>query len=82
MARAAMARHRFTSRAASQVSHASRSGMVFIGEYSSACICEVGPPPAPGAPTATKGGGAAVAGATAGVVMQMRRNAQTNNNGY
>jgi hypothetical protein len=57
------------------------SGMVFMGEYSSACLCEIPlapPPPGPGAPPPPPGapgvgGAAAAAGAAAGVVMQMRR---------
>lgn len=44
------------------------SGMVYMGEYSSACVCET--PGASGGSTAS----AAVAGGAAGVVMQMRRN--------
>jgi hypothetical protein len=46
------------------------SGMVFMGEYSSACICEV--PRPQGAPPPSGAAGAA-GGAAAGVVMQMRR---------
>jgi len=57
------------------------TGMVYMGEYSSACICEVpraaplpspaqpAPPPAAAAPSAS----AAAAAGAAGVVMQMRR---------
>ncbi|MDD9939412.1 MAG: lipoprotein [Myxococcales bacterium] len=46
------------------------SGMVYMGEYSSACVCEV-----PGASSAA-GGPASVAGGAAGVVMQMRQQQQ------
>lgn len=45
------------------------AGMVYMGEYSSACICEV-PKPA-SAPTTAMAAGAM--GTTAGVIMQMRR---------
>lgn len=51
------------------------SGMVYMGEYSSACICDV--PGASGGSAAAAGG--ASAGAAAGVVMQMRRNEENNN---
>lgn len=48
------------------------AGMVYMGEYSDACICSV-----PGQTGAAKqrllSGAGAVAGGTAGVVMQMRR---------
>lgn len=47
------------------------SGMVYMGEYSSACICE---PPKPNASAPAAAAGAM--GATAGVVMQMRRQQQ------
>lgn len=53
--------------------HLEMQGMVYMGEYSSACICEV--PRAAGAPTSA----GAVGGAAAGVVMQMRRAAERNN---
>ena len=47
------------------------SGMVYMGEYSDACICSV-----PGQTSSRQqrilAGGAAVAGGAAGVVMQMR----------
>ena len=46
------------------------AGMVYMGEYSSACLCEV-PRPAGALPAAAAAG--AVGGAAAGVVMQMRR---------
>ena len=45
------------------------AGIVYMGEYSSACVCEV-PRPA-GAPTTAMVAG--TMGAAAGVVMQMRR---------
>lgn len=48
------------------------AGMVYMGEYSSACICEIPRPPGAPAPVAGAATGAA-AGAAAGVVMQMRR---------
>ncbi len=49
------------------------AGMVYMGEYSDACICSV-----PGQTGSAKrqrlvAGASAVAGGTAGVVMQMRR---------
>lgn len=48
------------------------AGMVYMGEYSSACICETPRPPgAPAAPAAAAS--AAGAAGAAGVVMQMRR---------
>src|SRR5687768_2456578 len=54
------------------------SGMVYMGEYSSACVCEV--PGATGGATAAAGG--AAAGAAAGVVMQMRRAEQQQYQSY
>jgi hypothetical protein len=45
------------------------AGMVYLGEYSSACICEV---PKSAAATTTNSVAGAV-GATAGVMMQMQR---------
>ena len=42
------------------------SGLVYMGEYSSACVCSV-----PG--SAGNGSAASVGGGAAGVVMQMRR---------
>lgn len=45
------------------------SGMLYMGEYSSACLCEL---PKPGVPTATASASGA-AGAAAGVVMQTSR---------
>jgi hypothetical protein len=55
-----------------QASQLVMTGMVYMGEYSSACICEV--PRAAPAPSAPPGAGAgAAAGAAAGVAMQMRR---------
>ena len=51
------------------------AGMVYMGEYSDACICSV-----PGQTGAAKqhllSGGGAVAGGASGVVMQMRRQEQ------
>jgi hypothetical protein len=44
------------------------AGMVYMGEYSSACICEVGK-----AGAATSLASAGAVGAAPGVVMQMRR---------
>ncbi len=46
------------------------SGMVYMGEYSSACVCEV-----PGSGGGA-GSSASVAGGAAGVVMQMRQQQQ------
>ena len=52
------------------------TGMVYMGEYSDACICSV-----PGQTSSRQqrvlAGGAAVAGASAGVVMQMRAQEQS-----
>ena len=50
------------------------SGMVFMGEYSSACICEV-PRPAGAPAAAPNSAGAAAGGAAgaAGVILQMER---------
>jgi hypothetical protein len=71
--------------------HLQMSGMVYMGEYSSACICEVPrsdaplPPRPPEAPPAalrgSSGSGAPIRvagslGATAGVIMQMRATEQ------
>jgi hypothetical protein len=57
------------------------AGMVYMGEYSSACVCETIKPPdaaAPGAPAPSAAIEAApgAIGASAGVVMQMRREQQ------
>lgn len=46
------------------------TGLVYMGEYSSACVCEV---PGRGATASNSGGSASVAGGTAGVMMQMQR---------
>lgn len=54
--------------------HLEMQGMVYMGEYSSACICGV---PRPASPPASAAAGA-VTGAVAGVVMQMRYVAQQN----
>ena len=51
------------------------AGMVYMGEYSSACICEV-PRPAAAPGSVMRGAAGATAGAAAGVVMQMRREQQ------
>jgi len=57
------------------------AGMVYMGEYSDACICTV-----PGQAGSVKRhllvGSSAIAGGTAGVVMQMRRNEQQAHNAY
>jgi hypothetical protein len=45
------------------------AGMVYMGEYSSACICDIA---RPNAPPVARGAGAGAGGAAAGVVMQMR----------
>jgi hypothetical protein len=55
------------------------AGMVYMGEYSDACVCAV-----PGKSAASRQellASAAVAGGASGVVMQMRRNENNNNNG-
>lgn len=52
------------------------AGMVYMGEYSDACVCSV-----PGATSMRKEkllADAATAGGAAGVVMQMRRNEEQN----
>ena len=55
--------------------HLQMAGMVYMGEYSSACICEI--PKAPAPPTGMgPAASAAAAGAAAGVVMQMRQQQQ------
>jgi hypothetical protein len=46
------------------------AGMVYMGEYSNACICQW--PPRPGAPAAMLNSDGAL-GATVAVVMQQRR---------
>ena len=51
------------------------SGMVYMGEYSDACICTVPGKTASASSTFLASAGA-VAGGSAGVVMQMRRNEQ------
>jgi hypothetical protein len=50
-------------------------GMVFLGEYSSACICQVPRPPGTQASKVPEAVAAApgALGASAGVIMQMRR---------
>ena len=56
------------------------TGMVYMGEYSDACVCAV-----PGKSAANNQrllASAAVAGGAAGVVMQMRAAQQNNNNVY
>ena len=68
------------------------TGMVYMGEYSSACICEIprpaaapppmgAPPPTGAPPSAVPGASGAAAGAAAGVVMQMRRANQNSSGG-
>lgn len=52
------------------------TGMIYMGEYSSACICERAPAASAPVPAASHGGAGGVSGAAAGVVMQMRRAAQ------
>lgn len=49
------------------------SGLVYMGEYSSACVCEV---PGRGATASNVGSSAAVAGGAAGVMMQTQRDQQ------
>jgi hypothetical protein len=79
-----------------QATRMEMAGMIYMGEYSSACLCEVphAPPPMPGAPGApgapisseaaptTLLGAAGAGGAAAGVVMQMRRQAEQRNQHY
>jgi len=54
------------------------SGMVYMGEYSDACICSV-PGQTGSRRTRLLAGGGAVAGGAAGVVLQMRAQQQANN---
>ena len=57
----------------------SMSGLVYLGEYSSACVCSVVGPGGPGAISRDEwnhNAAAAAAGAAAGVMMQMERNEQ------
>ncbi|HEY6033633.1 MAG TPA: hypothetical protein VIV58_05215 [Kofleriaceae bacterium] len=73
-----------------QATRMEMAGMVYMGEYSSACLCEVPKPPqgAPGAagPSDPRRtlllGDAGAGGATAGVIMQMRRAQEQRNQGY
>jgi hypothetical protein len=70
------------------------AGMVYMGEYSSACLCEVphAPQPQDGAPGRAVSsdterrtlllGDAGGGGAAAGVVMQMRQAQAQRNHGY
>jgi hypothetical protein len=57
--------------------HLEMQGMVFLGEYSSACICEV-PRQADKAPAAA-GAAGAMAGGVAGVMLQTRRATEHDN---
>ena len=52
------------------------AGMVYMGEYSSACVCELIKPPEARAPAAAMNAAPGAIGASAGVVMQMRREQQ------
>jgi hypothetical protein len=56
------------------------SGLVYLGEYSSACVCSVATAPAGDQAAAQRSSddtaGAAAAGAVAGVMMQMAKDAQ------
>ncbi len=70
-----------------QATQMQMAGMVYMGEYSSACLCEVphAPPPsqaAPGAPATALLGAGGAGGAAAGVVMQMRRANERSNQNY
>jgi len=68
-----------------QENHLQMAGMVYMGEYSSACLCEVPKPPqgAPGSAVSTLLlGDAGAGGAAAGVIMQMRRAQERRNQGY
>jgi hypothetical protein len=61
--------------------HLEMAGMVYLGEYSSACICQVPRPPgvqASKVPDAVAAAPGAL-GASAGVIMQMRAAQQQNN---
>lgn len=58
------------------------AGMVYMGEYSSACVCEVPGSAAAGRRTELVASAGAAAGASAGVVMQMRRQQDNNRNGF
>ncbi len=82
-----------------QATRMEMAGMVYMGEYSSACLCEVphapplqpqqGPQQGPPGAAAASGadwrsllGAAGASGATAGVVMQMRRAQEQRNQRY
>lgn len=58
------------------------AGMVYMGEYSSACVCEVPGSAASGRRQQLLASSASAAGAAAGVVMQMRRQQDNNNGGF
>jgi hypothetical protein len=49
------------------------AGMVYMGEYSSACVCEVPRGSAEGSRSSLLASSAAAAGGSAGVMMQMQR---------
>jgi hypothetical protein len=51
------------------------AAMIYMGEYSSACVCEVARP----GPNAAASTAAGAVGATAGVIQQMRRDQQRAN---
>lgn len=77
-----------------QATRMEMAGMIYMGEYSSACLCEVPhappvPQSAPGAAPVTSEAGSrsllgagGAGGAAAGVVMQMRREAEKQNHHY
>lgn len=54
--------------------HLEMAGMVYMGQYSSACLCEVprAGAPAPGGPPGAMALASGALGATAGVIMQTR----------
>jgi hypothetical protein len=57
------------------------AGMVYMGEYSSACVCEVPKSAALSRREMLIGSAGAVGGASAGVMMQMRRMQQQQQGG-
>jgi hypothetical protein len=58
------------------------AGMVYMGEYSSACVCEVPHGSASGRRDMLVSGGAGASGAAAGVMMQMSRQQQQQHNTF
>jgi hypothetical protein len=57
-------------------SHLQMAGMVYLGEYSSACVCETIKPPDAATPGVAMNAAPGALGASAGVMMQMERERQ------